>query len=178
MDPKEKNRAKQVIYEIIRQAGGEFRNKTNMYKAFWKSHLEYAKENPGYLSLWPIVRMPMGPGIDNFDGLIAELMKDELLKLTQVENGKISAFIFSTTNKEPDFPSFSENELRAIRAGVDFVSGKTATSVSKESHVLSRSWREAEDGEELNIYIDLMSDEEYTAKMKKMSRLAEVFKSD
>ncbi|MBP87557.1 MAG: hypothetical protein CMJ64_12665 [Planctomycetaceae bacterium] len=60
----EKDRAKRIIIEIIRQADGSFERKTNLYKAFYHAHLKYAADNPGYLSKWPIVRMPRGPGID------------------------------------------------------------------------------------------------------------------
>lgn len=175
MDSKEKQRAKQVIYEIIRQAGGEFHNKTNMYKAFWKAHLEYAKNNPGYLSLWPIVRMPKGPGIDKFDQLIGELVTDGLLEIDEVQNGDFFGFFFSTTEKEPSFPQLSQPEMDAIRFGVEFVSNKSATLVSEESHEQSRSWRASKNGEELNIYLDLLSDEEYEEKINKAKNLAKVF---
>lgn len=62
-----------MIAEIIRQAGGKFTGKTRLYKAFYIAHLLYAEQEPGYLTVWPIVRMPYGPGIDCGDELIAEL---------------------------------------------------------------------------------------------------------
>lgn len=175
---KEKEKAKQVIYEIIRQAGGEFHNKTNMYKAFWIAHREYARDNPGYLSLWPIVRMPWGPGIDNFDELIGELVADGLLEIKQCEPESYGGFFFSKTDKAPEFPGLSKGEMDAIRAGVNFAQGKSATCVSTASHEMSRSWREAKDGEELDIYADLMSDEELEEKQKKMAHYYEVLKAD
>ena len=146
-----------------------------MYKAFWKAHLEYAKTNPGYLSLWPIVRMPNGPGIDNFDQLIGELMADGLLKTGQNQNGSVFSFYFSTTDEEPAFSELSQPEIDAIRAGVEFVSSKSAALVSEESHEQSRSWRTSKNGEELNIYTDLLSDEEYEEKISKAKNLAKVF---
>ena len=44
----------------VRQADG-FRIKTNLFKAFYHAHLEFARTQPGYLSNWPIVHMPNGP---------------------------------------------------------------------------------------------------------------------
>jgi hypothetical protein len=40
------------------------------------------------------------------------------------------------------------------------VDGKSATAVSDESHRQSRVWREAKDGEELDIYLDLIDNAE------------------
>src|SRR5436309_2913255 len=68
-----KERAKRVILELLRQAGGEM-GKTKLFKAFWLAHLYYSKKAPGYLTDWPIVRMPKGPGIDRADQLILELI--------------------------------------------------------------------------------------------------------
>ena len=65
--------AKRLILEILRQAGGEI-EKTKIFKAFWLAHLYYSKIAPGYLTDWPIVRMPNGPGIDRGDQLIVELI--------------------------------------------------------------------------------------------------------
>jgi hypothetical protein len=31
----ETKRAKRIIVELVRQAGGQFQNKTNLFKAFW-----------------------------------------------------------------------------------------------------------------------------------------------
>ena len=151
----EKERAKQIIVEIIRQSGGEFHNKTNMYKAFWKSHLEFARQNPGYLSLWPIVRMPNGPGIDDFDRLIGELMSDGIVEADQVEHGGYKSFRFKLKNPNP-LPRLSGEEEAAIQQGVSFVEGRSAASVSNHSHDLSRSWNDAKnDGDEPLVVVEV-----------------------
>jgi len=172
MATRDKERAKLIIVEIIRQAGGVLENKTNLFKAFWQAHLEFAKSRPGYLSTWPIARMPNGPGIDNFDLLLGELMAEGVLETDQIQKGEFEAFIFALTGQAPAGEPLSPEAVEAVKKGVAFVEGKTATQISKVSHELSRSWNEAKDGEELNIYLDLIPDEEYQeqkAKMEKMS---------
>jgi hypothetical protein len=57
-------------------------------------------------------------------------------------------------------PSLPEAAIEAIREGVKAVDGKSAVAVSDESHRQSRVWREAKDGEELDIYLDLIDDDE------------------
>ena len=89
--------------------------------------------------------------------------------------GSVFGFRFTLSEDKPAQQCFSQQEIEAIREGVNFVKEKTATAVSIKSHELSRAWREAEDGDELNIYTDLLSDEEFYDKMKKMERLAKVF---
>jgi len=155
----ETKRAKKIIVELVRQAGGQLQNKTNLFKAFWKAHLAYAANNPGYLSTWPIVRMPNGPGIEDFDYLVSEMLADGWLTIDESQVGPYRAMVFSLGPACPP-PSLPEAAIEAIREGVRAVDSKSATAVSDESHRQSRVWREAKDGEELDIYLDLIDDAE------------------
>lgn len=167
----ETKRAKKIIVELVRQAGGQFQNKTNLFKAFWKAHLAYAANNPGYLSTWPIVRMPNGPGIEDFDYLLSEMLYDGWLKTDEAEVGPYRAMVFSLGPSCPP-SSLPAEAIEAIRAGVRAVDGKSATAVSDESHSQSRVWREAADGEELDIYLDLMSDADRDRREANLGALA------
>jgi hypothetical protein len=150
----DKERAKKIIVEIIRAAGGRFTNKTNLFKAFYHAHLKYAELRPDVLSDWPIIRMPRGPAIDRFGELLGELMADGVVDLDSVEKGACEAFEFTLTGVEiPDAPALSNCALKAIHAGVEEVRGKSAAQVSEESH--RQSWEEARDGKEMNIYLDV-----------------------
>jgi hypothetical protein len=155
----ETKRAKRIIVELVRQAGGQFQNKTNLFKAFWKAHLAYAANQPGYLSTWPIVRMPNGPGIEDFDTLLSEMLHDGWLTIDEVQMGQYWAMAFKLGPHCPP-PSLPAGAIEAIKAGIAAVDGKTATAVSDDSHRQSRVWREAKDGEELDIYLDLIPDDE------------------
>jgi hypothetical protein len=164
-DMPDRPRAKQIIVEIIRLHGGEIPTKTSLFKAFYFSHLYYAKSAAGYLSDWPIVRMPNGPGIDDADRLLDELIEDGTLALRQMRIGPYDAICYRLLkNAIPE--NLSLDEIEAIKTAVDFVKGKTAGELSSLTHEFSRSWRLAEDGEELNIYIDLEPEEQYVRRMK------------
>lgn len=159
-----KTRAKQIIVEIIRRAGGTFTNKTNLYKAFYYAHLRFADTQPGYLSAWPIVRMPRGPGIDRFDVLLGELMADGKVETKQIRCGDYNGFRFTLCGPAAqDSTELPPEAVEAISFAVNRIDGKSANQVSDLSHVDSRAWREAQDGEELNIYLDSLGDDEYRA---------------
>ncbi|MFH1269274.1 MAG: hypothetical protein ABIK89_26395 [Planctomycetota bacterium] len=172
MADNDKELAKQIILEIVRQAGGTLTNKTNLYKAFYHAHLRFAETQPSYLSAWPIVRMPRGPGIDRFDVLLGELMAEGKLETKEVTLGEYRAFRFMLL-KDVECGDLPVGAVDAIAYGVAQVEGKAAERVSRESHDMSRAWREAEDGEELNIYTDLLSDEEYQERIERSRALAE-----
>lgn len=155
----DKHRAKQILLEIIRVSGGRLRNKTNLFKAFYFSHLYFAKESPGYLSDWPIVRMPNGPGVDSAPSLLAELVSEGSIEIVSVPVGPFQAQEFRL--KSDQLPNLPLDAIDAIRRGTKLVLGKRARRLSEFTHEFSRSWNQAADGEELDIYIDLLSEDEY-----------------
>jgi len=165
----DKERAKDIILAIIEAAGGTFDNKTNLFKAFFHAHLAYAKDNPGFLSTWPIVRMPHGPGIEHFDQLLGELMAEGCLETKEVSKGQCTAFRFRYLPHSSRTVNLSASELNAVRHGYKSVAGKTASRVSSESH--KRAWEAARDGEEMNIYLDTIDDAEAEQEADRIARL-------
>jgi hypothetical protein len=155
----DQSKAKQILLEIVRVAGGKLRNKTNLFKAFYFAHLYYAKDNPDYLSDWPIVRMPNGPGIDASERLIGDLVREGEIEVVTVPVGPFVAQEYRLVNDSR--PELSLGAIDAIRRGTQLVVGKDARSLSNLTHEYSRSWMNAANGEELNIYLDLLSDEEF-----------------
>jgi hypothetical protein len=103
--------------------------------------------------------MPNGPGIEDFDLLLSEMLADGWLTIGETEVGTYWAMVFLLGPHCPP-PSLPAPAIDAIREGVKAVGGKSATAVSDESHCQSRVWREAKDGEELDIYLDLLPDVE------------------
>ena len=172
-DREEKERAKQIIVEIVRQAGGVFYNTTNMYKAFYRAHLRFADAQPGYLSAWPIVHMPRGPGIHDFNRLLGELLTEDRIAVEDVQWGENTGSKFRVCEVKADRSLLPKGAVEAIAYGVGQVKGKSATQVTHESHQDSRAWREAtQDGEELNIYLDSLSDLEYEEYMSRADGIA------
>jgi hypothetical protein len=159
----DKNRAIRIIAEIIRRAGGELTGTTRLNKAFYFAHLYYAESAPGYLSDWPIVKMPNGPGIDSGNQLLAEMKDAGLLSTDHVQVGPFQAVRFRLTGKEVPGDALPPDAIRPIEQAVELVQVKAASELSELTHDFSRSWNLAKDGEELNIYIDLIPDDEYAS---------------
>jgi len=162
MNIKAIDRAKAVVAEIVQQsAGDELVGTVRLYKAFYLAHLFYARENAGYLTDWPIVKMPMGPGISNFDELKNQLTADGRLEISSEPVGPYSAVKYRAI--AGGMNQLEPEAITAVRKAVEFVADKSGAQLSDITHEFSRSWREAEQGEELSIYMDLLSNEGYDA---------------
>ena len=175
MKMQDKEIAKTIIVEIVRQAGGVLDNKTNLYKAFYYAHLHFAEKRGYYLSMWPIVKMPYGPGIESFDLLLGELMTERQIECVPCERGDCHGFCFRVL-PESFRSSLPVGAEQAIAHALKKVEGKSAKRVSQQSHLDSRSWREAADGEELNIYLDLLDENEYRSRQESAAEIAAALK--
>ena len=159
--PHDMRRAQQVLLEIARQSTGDaIVGKTRLFKTFYFAHLYYAANSPGFLTEWPIVRMPNGPGIDNFDLLVSGLVEEKAFVCEPVMIGPFTTTRYrAVAGIGPESP-LSVEELRAIREAVEFTADKTAEQLSELTHEYSRAWNEStEMGQELNIYRDLLADD-------------------
>jgi hypothetical protein len=167
--PSDRERAKAIVVELIRESGGTFQNRTNLFKAFWKSHVEYAKKHVAPLSEWPIVRMTHGPGIDRFHLILGELMAEGMVQEEQVEFGDKTGFRFVLTGVPSE--DFSSDEREAIRSGVSFVARKSAKQVRDESHLESRAWQSAKDGERIDVFLDAIPESGYDDRTQRIRRI-------
>ena len=176
IDP-QKDRAKHIVLAIIGAAGGTLDNKTNLYKAFYYAHLHFTQGTGEFLSAWPIVRMPRGPGIHNGGILLGELVASKHLRISQIRSGTHAAFRFCLTEKgRRAAAELTSEECEAISKAVAGVFGKTAGRVSDESHVVSKTWHDTENGKELAIYADLLTPDEYAATRARTKKAAEFFR--
>jgi len=171
MTGSERSRAKRVIAEIIRESGGKLDGATKLHKMFYWAHRYYSETAPGYLTEWPIVRMPHGPGIDSSHGLLGELIVDGVLLIEQPGVATYSTRTFRLTGDGIPGEPFDEAALAAIARAVAHVLPMTATQASDEAHRESRSWREAWDGRPLNIYIDHIPEAEYEERREGLRKL-------
>lgn len=164
--------AKQVICTILAAAGGEFHKKVALYKAFYYAHLFYWQENAGTLTDYPIVRMPQGPGIDDANRLLCELEQEGRIEIQREQYGPFPEYVYLLKEKfviDPTDPGYC-----AVEKAVKWVEGKSAGDLSRETHEYSRSWRQAADGQELDIYLDLMEDEEYLQMRQRLQSAEEM----
>ncbi len=162
-------RVKRIITEIVSHCP-EGIGKTKLYKAFWLSHLIYANKNPGFLSDWPVVRMPRGPGIDKGSYLLGSLIDEGFLATSHKYHGPLPETIHQLKAKSEG--DLDEAAVAAIKAAAEDILPLTASQCSEISHDASRSWNESKDGAELNIYTDMIPDEEYEHRKKSMREIA------
>jgi hypothetical protein len=157
----DKERAKQIIVEIVRLSGGRLESMTRLFKAFYFAHLFYSQRQPGYLSDWPLIHMRRGPGIRDADILLDELRSEGRIDVQLVPEGPYQRREYRTTEKDVAPEPLSLEAIDAIRDSVFFVKNKSVTELRELTHEYSRSWRSTKDGDELDIYLDLQGDEEY-----------------
>jgi hypothetical protein len=161
--------AKDIILEILRQADARFRGKTRLYKTFYFAHLYHYRNGNGLLCDWPIVRMPEGPGIDEGTDLLHELRADGKIELHSETCGPYREVHISLTCDQ--FSALGDAEILAIKEAVAHVADRSAAELTNETHEHSRSWLKASDGEVLNIYLDVMDDEEYQKSASEIRKL-------
>jgi len=169
----DRERAKRVILEILRQAN-EPVGKTRLFKVFWLAHLFYSKKVRGYLTDWPIVRMPNGPGIHRAELLLEELTAQGLIAVRREPRGPFTEIACSLTGKDigGELPPAATD---AVREAVNYLRGMTASSISELSHEFSRSWNEQADGEELNVYSDLIPDDVYEKREQELLEIKKAY---
>ncbi len=155
----DKDAAKQVVCQILAASGGKLVGKTRLYKAFYFAHLYYWRDNSRFLTDYPIVRMPHGPGIENGDQLIRELISESRIQTTEHPIGPYTETAYELCQKYEVNPT--DPQYRAVEEAVEFVKDRSASELSDLTHQYSRSWQQAADGQEQDIYLDLLSDEEY-----------------
>ena len=166
--------AQQVILELIRDANGEWVGKKKLFKAFYFAHLYYAEEQSGLLTDWPIARMPEGPGIDNSSKLFGELVQLGCLAIDVVQEGPFPEYRYRLTEKAAAEPSLPEDARKSIREAVDFAAPRSAEELTQITHERSRAWREGKDGDILDIYIDIIPEDEYEQAQAKLANLDRV----
>jgi hypothetical protein len=167
----QKRLAKRLIVEIIRQSGGVLDNKTNLFEAFYHAHLHFFATQPGLLSHWPMVRLSNGPGIDDADLLLGELIEERQLRIAQVQTDEFQGFRFELTGA-PD-SSLPAEAMEAISFGVEQARASQRGAQPRTEGLHSRSWKAAQNGDRLNIYVDPIPEAEFNADMARLGTMAD-----
>lgn len=161
--------AKRVIALILDESGGEFFGMTKLYKAFYMAHLYYWEAHSGVLTKHPIVRMPHGPGIDRGPELLLEMCESGTIEVSNRPQGPFSESVYRLLVQSA--AEGSAEERASIRRALDFISTKSAAALSAETHEFSRTWQQSADGEEMDIYLDLLTDQEYDANRRSLGEV-------
>jgi hypothetical protein len=163
--------AQQVILELVRSAGQEWVGKTKLSSAFYLAHLYYAEERPGILTDWPIARLPEGPGIHNSSELLGGLVQEGCLTIERAHEGPYPECRYRLTEKAAAGPALPEDARRAVKQAAEYALPLRAAELSQVTRERSRSWRQGSDGQVLNIYIDLIPEDEYEEGEARLARL-------
>jgi hypothetical protein len=108
--------------------------------------------------------------------LIDELIDEGLLATSRTSVGPFHATELRTTQDQIP-QQMSLEAIDAIRDAVKFCTGKSAAELSELTREHSHSWKAATDGEELTIYVDLLSEEEYQRRMENIGELSDALRS-
>ena len=160
---------KRVILEILRKSDGEFDGKTRLYKACYFAHLFYFENKHGILTDCEFARLPQGPGIDQGEVLLEELRNEGVIVCELVHKGPYPEYRYRLTDKGKDLAAdLSPGIDLAIQRTVDFVRDKTATQLSQYTHEYSKAWNEGENGQLIDIYIDVIPDADYYRRKREL----------
>lgn len=168
----QKERAKQIIAEIIRVAGGKLASKAELVRTYWRAHLIFAESQPGYLSFWPLSKTPAGPMIKNLDRLLGELVADETLQIDETTADGVTALRLKLA-VDAAAGELPQEALAAVETAVRH----PGEPLDLSDYRTLRSWNEAADGEELNIYLDAIPQAEYAERKERLGGLAAALNS-
>jgi hypothetical protein len=140
----EKRLTELVIYLTDKCADDEYFGATKLAKALWHVDVcSYAFRGEPITGL-PYTRMPRGPVPKRLREVKATLIKSKELIARNIQFGSYTQKRVIPT-READLSVFKPRDIALIDGVIEFLSGKTATETSNESHM--RGWKLAHDGE-------------------------------
>jgi hypothetical protein len=138
---------------------------------FWFTHLYDAKSHPGYLTNWPLIRVRWGVEIKDASALLAELVAEEVVEVNQVERGPFPVTVYHATDKD-GASGLPEEAAGAIRQAFNSDLPTWPFSWGWPG-VSSRAWRSTAEGEEMDIYLDLIPEDQYEEQRRQLEGLRE-----
>jgi hypothetical protein len=163
--------AKETICDLIAAAGGVLHGKVRLHKAFYFAHLFYFRDGEGVLTDHPIVRLPQGPYIDGGEHLIDELRGEGVLTIGSAPVGPFQETVYRLVpprSVDPETP-----RGRAILQAVELVVNRSAAELSELTHEHSTSWQNTENGREMDIYLDLLTDDALATMRREIAEIRE-----
>lgn len=163
-------KAKAVLLATLRAAGGEMQNRTNLFKVFWMAHLAHMAHHGWSLTDWKIVHLPRGPGPNNGKDLLAALESDGFIVQQEVDSWGRTAKSAKIANHQKTL-ALIESELNAaeiesVELMTKAAANSTASALSDWSHEVSRAWNRTVNGQTMDIYLDLLADEDEFAALQ------------
>jgi hypothetical protein len=162
--PPDRQKAKLVVLGILQAAPCGLTSQ-GITSAFWLAHLYYAKHNPGYLTDWPLLRSPGGADLRDGTDLLRELEEENLVVVGHEDLGPIPLAVYRRTEKQVD--ALPAGAAEAIERASRFLQDEQAACRCPGGRAwawlvpLSRAWRTTPDGQELDVYLDLIPEDVY-----------------
>lgn len=169
--PDPKRQAKDLILEIIKCSEGRLEGRKRLYKAYWMSHVIYFRDYVKNLTRYGVVKMTNGPGIHDFDTLLAELKTESGLNVTVGENAELPKEELYTYDGISPYPADSPIH-KAVQEALAWVMSVPYANLSDESHY--PSWWEAGMGSPQDYAIDTIDEDEMTEIRKRNRARAKV----
>ena len=166
-------RASLVLVEILRQltSGNSYPlvGRAELTQLFWLAHLYYARRGRGYLTAWPFIRTPNGFEIHKGVSLVEGLVRQGLAGVKEEEFGPLPRTLYFWTGKALA-PDLAEQAVEAIRQALAFFhANRNLPWGWYRAH--SRAWEKTPDGEEVDIYLDLIPDRVYEEETRMLQEL-------
>ncbi|MBI3462431.1 MAG: hypothetical protein HY000_05135 [Planctomycetes bacterium] len=167
-------RARQIIVEILHQAGGEITSRAALSRAFYFAHLYYADRASGYLGFWPILRAADGPVIGQLGDLLADLVTKGIAELGHVQQGPYTSMCYRLTSRELRGEGLDSEAVQSIQDAVNLVQQTSPAELGELIRQNSRSWSTTADGEEMRvIYVDSGPDDEHELWDRRLQEIEE-----
>jgi hypothetical protein len=104
------------------------------------------------------------------------MKKDGLIEITNKQHGPYQQQVFKTVATV----EVSEAARDAIRKALRFLRGRSAKNASDFTHEFSRAWKRALDGEEIDLYLDTLGEDDFVESQRSIDKaraaLDDVFK--
>ena len=167
-----RTRAKQTVYALINASNGRLVGKLRLYKAFYKAHLEYFEATGLDLTGYPMVHMPNGPGIDNAQELIDELMDEGLIREEIGTPDRPKERVYTCVGQMDE--DADDERAEAIRSAVAWANALDEEALKDGSH--NRSWNETLPGEAQNIFLDAVPEDRLDGLRNDLEKTAKTLK--
>jgi hypothetical protein len=144
-------RIKGIILALFDVSGRDCLDKAQFGKAYCYANIEALRGVRRPVCLWPVVKMPYGPGIHQYREVLDEMVRDGWLE-------RVGQVMY---RRRPDAPSdlgLSEEDRGFLEAAWRRVEGRHFGALRDESHELA-SYKEAETGEEMLLELDAFGEE-------------------
>jgi hypothetical protein len=169
-----REQAKRVILQIVAIAGGRLEGVARLNKAFYAAHIIFWRDRQGLLTDYPVVKLPNGPGIDQFAGLIYELV--EVGDLEKIEEAKGPYTQSTLVLKVPVEIDPNAPEFEPISEAVRWVNSMSTAQLSVVTHEQPSYQGQPRMGYEQAIYLDALSEDEYEGVRAACNQADEAFR--